>query len=137
MLYFLITLISFLLLVSLSLLCKFNSSRYLQKSHNVINLFSVSFNKLNKKCFLFSENLDILISNCFSNFYMILKNRQESISYSFEWTQKLGIILSKNYISVTVQKSFFSAKQTEFLQNIHLQWNGIGKPLQNGKTTGS
>lgn len=97
MLYFLITLSSCFFWGYLCLCCISFISSGPQKSHNIINLFSISFNKLSKKCFLFSENPDssimatVLISNCFSNFYMIVKNRKKSISYSFEWTQKLGI----------------------------------------------
>lgn len=41
------------------------------------------------------------------------------------------------YIFISVRKCFFSARQTEILENVHLQLNGNGKPLPSGNTTES
>lgn len=71
---------------------------------------------------------------------MTVKNKKKKVfPILSDGKKNLGILLNKNlnYVFISVQKCFFSARQTEFLQNIHLQLNGNGKPLQNGKTTGS
>lgn len=134
----------------LQFLLKAGICRY---SHRIINfLFSVSFNKVNNAFYFLKipagsiiatvcsiRATDVISERVLAILVWQWTTKNRSISYTFGWAQNLGILLNKisNYVFISVQKCFFSARQTAFLQNIHLKLNGNGKPLQNGNTTGS